>query len=71
MTHEEEFYPDVFLEPLRAAMEFQEAIVHTQLFVSFFDKLRKESVVLNGIRFVPIVPSLHCLDWLGACMVCC
>lgn len=41
-TGEEEFYPEYFIEPLRNQLEFQEAMVHTQLFVSFMDRLRRE-----------------------------
>lgn len=36
----EEFYPQWFMQPRRATTEFQEALVHTQLFVSYLDKLR-------------------------------
>eukprot|EP00981_Chlorochromonas_danica_P008745 scaffold2302_cov209-Ochromonas_danica.AAC.9 len=49
-TKEDEFYPDHFLEPLRCKMEFQEAVVHTQLFVSFVDKLRKQTELLDHVR---------------------
>jgi hypothetical protein len=51
-TGEDEFYPEYFMEPLRNHLEFQDAIVHTQLFVSFMDKLRKEQHVLNVYRYV-------------------
>lgn len=36
----EEFYPSWFMQPRRATTEFQEALVQTQLFVSYLDKLR-------------------------------
>jgi hypothetical protein len=49
-TNVEEFYPNLFLEPIRMKLEFQESIVHTQMFVSFMDRLRKESQMLNQIR---------------------
>lgn len=49
-TNIEEFYPNLFLEPIRNKLEFQEAIVHTQMFISFMDRLRKESQMLNQIR---------------------
>jgi hypothetical protein len=38
------------MEPLRNHLEFQDAIVHTQLFVSFMDKLRKEQHLLDTLR---------------------
>ena len=47
---EDEFYPEHFMEPLRNYLEFQEAIVHTQLFVAFMDKLKKEQQLLQHIR---------------------
>jgi hypothetical protein len=50
ITQEEEFYPTLFLEPLRNQLEFQDAIFHTQMFVSFMDRLRKESQMLNQVR---------------------
>jgi hypothetical protein len=49
-TGEDEFYPEYFMEPLRNQLEFQDAIVHTQLFVSFMDKLRKEQSLLDTFR---------------------
>lgn len=49
-TGEDEFYPEYFMEPLRNHLEFQDAIVHTQLFVSFMDKLRKEQHLLDTFR---------------------
>jgi hypothetical protein len=50
-TGEDEFYPEYFMEPLRNHLEFQDAIVHTQLFVSFMDKLRKEQQLLDTFRY--------------------
>ena len=49
-TGSDEFYPEYFMEPLRNHLEFQDAIVHTQLFVSFMDKLRKEQCVMDTFR---------------------
>ena len=49
-TGTDEFYPEYFMEPLRNHLEFQDAIVHTQLFVSFMDKLRKEQCLLDTFR---------------------
>jgi len=49
-TGEEEFYPEYFMEPLRTQLEFQDAIAHTQLFVSLMDKLRKEHLKMDEIR---------------------
>jgi hypothetical protein len=49
-THIEEFYPNLFLEPIRNKLEFQEAIVHTQMFISFMDRLRKESQMVDRVR---------------------
>lgn len=50
VTQTEEFYPDNYLEPLRSKLEFQDAMVHTQLFVSFMDRLRREAKVLDQVR---------------------
>jgi hypothetical protein len=36
-TNANEFYPEYFIEPLRNFLEFQESIVHTQLFVAFIE----------------------------------
>jgi hypothetical protein len=47
---EEEFYPEYFMEPLRTQLEFQDAIAHTQLFVSLMDKLRLEHLKMDEIR---------------------
>jgi hypothetical protein len=49
-TGEAEFYPEHFMEPLRNYLEFQEAMVHTQLFVAFMDKLKKEQLLLEHVR---------------------
>lgn len=35
-----DFVPELFLDPLRARLHFQEGLVHTQLFVSFLDRLK-------------------------------
>jgi hypothetical protein len=50
VTKAEEFYPDNYLEPLRSKLEFQDAMVHTQLFVSFMDRMRREAAVLDQVR---------------------
>lgn len=50
VTEVEEFYPQVLMEPIRNRMEFQDAMVHTQMFISFLDRLRKESRMLNRFR---------------------
>ena len=47
---EDEFYPEYFMEPLRTQLEFQDAIAHTQLFVSLMDKLRLEHKKMDEIR---------------------
>lgn len=52
VTGSEEFYPDNYLEPLRSKLEFQDAVVHTQLFVSFVDRVRREQVMLDRVREV-------------------
>jgi hypothetical protein len=49
-TGEMEFFPSAFMEPLRNHLEFQEAVVHTQLFVAFMDKLRKDNRLLDNVR---------------------
>jgi len=44
-----EFFPELFIEPLRARLAFQEGVVHTQLFVSFLDEMkRKEQIQAQG-----------------------
>lgn len=50
-TGEMEFFPASFMEPLRNHLEFQEAVVHTQLFVAFMDKLRKDNRLLDNVRY--------------------
>ncbi|GMH62211.1 hypothetical protein TrRE_jg5067 [Triparma retinervis] len=45
-----EFYPGWFLEPFRAELEFKQSMVHTQLFVSFVDKKRKEDIAVDAER---------------------
>jgi hypothetical protein len=40
-TGEEEFYPNWFMQPVRRHVEFQEAVVQTQLFVGFMDSVRE------------------------------
>ena len=39
-TGEFEFYPQWFMEPLELQVQFQEQVIHTQMFVSFMDKQR-------------------------------
>lgn len=61
-----EFFPASFMEPLRNHLEFQEAVVHTQLFVAFMDKLRRDNRLLDNVRsglvFDGSLPLLtHCL----------
>lgn len=48
VTNEFEFYPSFFLEPRQLDLKFQEQMVHTQLFVSFVDKKRKEDMKTKG-----------------------
>jgi len=58
MTGEEEFYPNWFMEPVRRHVEFQEAVVQTQLFVGFMDHVREESLKKDHDRqFIR--------DWVG------
>ena len=52
---DEDFIAEQFLEPLRYILEFQEAMVKTQLFVSFMDRLRKEHYMLDQVRYVVII----------------
>ncbi len=55
---EEEFYPNWFMEPVRRHVEFQEAVVQTQLFVGFMDQVRKESISKDSQR-------MFIRDWVG------
>lgn len=41
-TGEFEFFPQWFLDHQRSILEFQDVVVHTQLFVSYVDQLRVE-----------------------------
>lgn len=45
-----EFYPQWFLDHQRSVLEFQDVVCHTQLFVSYVDKLRVEYVQKNSQR---------------------
>ena len=48
-TRQFDFFPELFLDPLRARLQFQEGLVHTQLFVSFLDRLKSaDDQVLSG-----------------------
>jgi hypothetical protein len=49
-TGGQEFYPDALMEPLRNMVEFRDAVVHTQLFLAFMDKMRKENSIIDKIR---------------------
>jgi hypothetical protein len=46
----EVFQPESFLEPMRGQLEFQEALIHTQLFTTCLDRYRQEYLFLNHIR---------------------
>jgi hypothetical protein len=46
-----EFQPDLFMEPLKQRLQFQENVIHTQLFVSFMDKKRVEYINRAGVRW--------------------
>lgn len=46
----EVFQPESFLEPLRGQLEFQEALIHTQLFTTCLERYRQEYLFLNHIR---------------------
>jgi len=41
-TQQEEFHPDLFLEPLRSLLEFVDALSQTQHFTSFLDSQRRK-----------------------------
>jgi hypothetical protein len=49
-----EFYPQWFLDHQRSVLEFQDVVCHTQLFVSYVDKLRVEYVQKNSQRYSAI-----------------
>jgi hypothetical protein len=56
-SNQYEFIPQSFIEPLRKHLELQERVVHTQLFVSYLDEMRKqEDKVISS--------SLFIYDWL-------
>jgi hypothetical protein len=50
-TGEFEFFPQWFLDHQRSILEFQDVVVHTQLFVSYVDKLRVEYIQKHSQRF--------------------
>mmetsp|Transcript_4920 Transcript_4920/g.7501 ORF Transcript_4920/g.7501 Transcript_4920/m.7501 type:complete len:953 (-) Transcript_4920:33-2891(-) len=56
-TGDFDFYPQWFLDHQRSILEFQDVVVHTQLFVSYVDKLRSEYIEKNSQR-------LFIADWL-------
>jgi hypothetical protein len=45
-----EFYPEMFMEPKRGFLDFQENVVHTQLFVSYVDSLRTKYLCAQDAR---------------------
>ena len=47
-TNEFDFYPDKFLEPLRAQLQFQEAMISTQLFLSYIEDKKNHLDLLEG-----------------------
>jgi len=47
-TGEFDFFTDKFLEPLRAQMEFQENMITTQYFLTFFEEKKKRLDLLEG-----------------------
>lgn len=49
-TGEFEFFPQWFLDHQRSILEFQDVVVHTQLFVSYVDKLRVEYLQKHSQR---------------------
>jgi hypothetical protein len=51
-TGEFEFFPQWFLDHQRSILEFQDVVVHTQLFVSYVDNLRVEYLQKHSQRFV-------------------
>lgn len=50
-TGEFEFFPQWFLDHQRSILEFQDVVVHTQLFVSHVDKLRVEYLQKHSQRY--------------------
>lgn len=50
ITEEDEFIPHLFMEPMRSVVEFQDAVVQTQLFLGFVDKVRTEYNHLEPFR---------------------
>lgn len=47
-TREFDFFPDKFLEPLKAQLEFQENMITTQYFLTFFEDKKKKLDILEG-----------------------
>merc|ERR1712071_353157 len=57
-TGEFDFYPEKLLEPLRAQLEFQEAMISTQLFLSYIEEKKNNFDLLEGQSAIFIA------DWL-------
>jgi hypothetical protein len=54
---DEEFLPELFMEPIKRLLEFHEAVVQTQMFVGFVDRIRVEQKSLDPFR-------LFLRDWI-------
>lgn len=50
ITSEDEFIPHLFMEPMRSIVEFQDAVVQTQLFLGYVDRVRTEYNCLEPYR---------------------
>mmetsp|Transcript_15773 Transcript_15773/g.22653 ORF Transcript_15773/g.22653 Transcript_15773/m.22653 type:complete len:485 (+) Transcript_15773:387-1841(+) len=56
-----EFYPSLFVEPLRAKLQFQEMMAQTQLFVGYVDKRRIDDLTEDSIRKVK---GVYIANWI-------
>merc|ERR1711933_62555 len=49
-TQDFEFFPTLLIEPLKYQLEFQEALIQTQLFVSYVDEKKDVTTCLKNLR---------------------
>jgi len=61
-TNEFNFFPDKFLEPLRAQLAFQESMTCTQMFLSFIEEKKTRLDLLEG-SFAKLIADWLCVRW--------
>jgi len=61
-TNEFDFFPDKFLEPLRAQLSFQETMTKTQMFLSFIEEKKTRLDLLEGSN-ANFIADWLCFRW--------